>query len=70
MWGLFCDDYAPNSEKETNEVGEKVTVRWEGPFNEAKDDAEMYCLECDYNLDYGAEDWNYCPDCGAKLIYR
>ena len=49
---------------------EKVTVRWEGPFNEAKDDAEMYCVECDYCLDYGGEDWNYCPVCGIKLIYR
>ena len=48
----------------------KRTVRWEGPYNEAKDDAEMYCMECDENLDYGGEDWNYCPNCGAKLIYR
>jgi len=47
-----------------------VTVRWEGPFDESKDDAEMYCMECDENLDYGGEDWNYCPNCGLKLIYR
>ena len=49
---------------------EKCNVRWECHLNEAKDDAEMYCGDCDYNLDYGAEDWNYCPNCGLKLVYR
>ena len=49
---------------------EPCNVRWEGPFNDAKDDAETYCGDCDYNLDEGAEDWNYCPMCGLKLVYR
>ena len=47
----------------------KGNVRWEGPWNDAKDDAETYCGDCDYSLDEGAEDWNYCPMCGLKLVY-
>ena len=42
-----------------------VEVNWDAPTNEAKDDAEMYCGNCDYHL---TEDWNYCPDCGVKLL--
>ena len=42
-------------------------VRWFGPTNEAKDDAEAYCGYCDYTLDN--DDWNYCPDCGNALIW-
>jgi predicted RNA-binding Zn-ribbon protein involved in translation (DUF1610 family) len=56
---------------DTNIVMTKqANVRWEGPFNDAKDDAETYCGECDYNLDEGAEDWRFCPMCGLELVYR
>jgi len=62
--------------KEWLEVNKQVrliaecNVRWEGPWSDAKDDAETYCGECDYCLDEGGEDWRYCPMCGLKLIYR
>lgn len=39
---------------------------WEGPTNDAKDDAEAYCPECDYYL---KDDTLYCPDCGQKILW-
>lgn len=49
-----------------------MPARWEGPFNEAKDDAEVYCgnINCDYNLEEGYESWDYCPKCGMKIIWH
>lgn len=41
-------------------------VKWEGPFNDAKDDAEAYCGNCSENIN--ADDWSYCPKCGVKLL--
>lgn len=50
----------------------KILARWEGPFNEAKDDAEVYCgsQECDYNLEQGYGEWKYCPICGNEIIWH
>ena len=45
----------------------KFKVNWEGPYNEAKDDAKAYCGICDCELN---EEWNYCPNCGCELIYH
>jgi hypothetical protein len=44
----------------------KVPVRWEGPFNEAKDDAETYCGMCDEYI--SDDDWKFCPKCGVELL--
>ena len=43
---------------------------WEGPYNDAKDDAEAYCPnnECNYALD--AEDWSFCPKCGTSVVFH
>lgn len=51
-------------------VSKSILVRWEGPFNEAKDDAEVYCGHCDFCLEYGIESWEYCPMCGNKIIWH
>ena len=45
---------------------ERVAVRWEGPYNEAKDDAQCYCGKCDLPLE--EDDWNFCPRCGVGLL--
>ena len=45
---------------------ERVAVRWEGPYNEAKDDAQCYCGKCDLPLE--EDDWNFCPKCGVGLL--
>lgn len=68
-WGIE-ELKSPNEDSEKLTLIEACNVRWEGPWNDAKDDAETYCGDCDYPLDEGAEDWNYCPMCGLKLIYR
>lgn len=43
-----------------------VEVRWIQPTNEAKDDGEMYCGNCDEYIDN--ECWRYCPKCGVRLL--
>ena len=48
----------------------KVTVRYTDSyqsFYSAGDESELYCLNCDESIN--DEVWNYCPNCGAKLIY-
>lgn len=41
-------------------------LSWEGPTNDAKDDAEAYCPKCDY---YFKDETSYCPDCGQKILW-
>lgn len=41
--------------------------RWDGPWNEARDDAEAYCPRCDYWFD--CEEPRYCPDCGQRIVW-
>jgi predicted RNA-binding Zn-ribbon protein involved in translation (DUF1610 family) len=45
-------------------------VRWEEATNQAKDNAEAYCGECDYSLSEGEEEWSYCPNCGIFIIWH
>lgn len=46
---------------------EKSKVEWTHYTNEAKDDAEPYCGECDAALE---EEWQYCPFCGIELEWE
>lgn len=43
----------------------KKLVRWTPPTNDAKDDAECYCPDCDYYIEN--EDWKFCPMCGIGI---
>lgn len=59
-------------EKFNEEIKNKTILRhigtavvWSEFSNEAKDDAVAYCGICDFKVD---GDWNFCPDCGEKLL--
>ena len=47
----------------------KVQARWETNRID-DDDAEIYCGNCDYNLDDGYDNWVYCPNCGKKIVWH
>ena len=42
-------------------------VKWDGPYNDAQDDAVPYCSTCDEEIKEGH--WTYCPICGTRLIW-
>ena len=44
---------------------EGAEVVWDGPHNEAKDDAVPYCGNCDEIIE---EEWLFCAQCGTKIL--
>lgn len=50
---------------------DEVNVGWTPShqnYYSAGDEAEAYCIKCDEMLT--DDDWNYCPQCGEKLVWR
>jgi len=51
----------------------ECNVRWEiasQDWESDEKDYEMYCGICDHDITEGCEEWEYCPRCGTKLVYR
>lgn len=53
------------SEELVQPKGEQEVI-WDGPYNDAKDDAEAYCGLCDTRID--DDNWSFCPCCGARIL--
>lgn len=55
--------------KKLEDVKAEVKVQFDGPYNEAKDDAQAYCGDCGEDLSDGDDDWRFCPRCGVGLLW-
>lgn len=69
-WAISVFDYEKLARGEAEDPGNNpCIVQFDGPYNDAKDDAEAYCGNCDEDLSAGDDHWKYCPMCGIKLLW-
>lgn len=70
-YDIVRDDYGRQmvipSEKEWTEVKRGRWIKWHWYADDSKDSLteEYKCSECDFP--WGETDYNFCPNCGAKM---